>query len=192
MGIFTGSAVKVPSNAVPTAGDQAVLAYSGPASGEVALSGGSFSTTAIPAGTYTLSIVSKSGAFPTTTIYGVSLPGGQTTPVGTISIAYPGNGTLRFTVHACSQVGDGNGTATVRLYSGINGDQGGAIAYSWTVAFGSENVELGVTYGIYTLVITTQANDPTKSCAVYRSTVEHSWPSTDGATNLGVVTLANP
>jgi adhesin/invasin len=192
MGIFTGGAVKVPSGVAPIAGDQAVLAYSGPASGEVALSGGSFSTPAIPAGTYTLSIVSKSGAFPTTTVYGVSLPGGQTTSVGTISIAFPGTGTLRFTVHACSQVGDGNGTGTVRLYAGINGDQGGSVAYSWTVPFGSENVELGVAYGIYTMVITTQANDPTKNCAVYRATIEHSWPTTGGTTQPPLILLGNP
>ena len=192
MGIFTGSAVKVPSNSVPVAGDQAVLAYSGPASGEVALAGGSFTTTAIPAGTYTLSIVSKSGAFPTTTIYGVTLPGGQTTSLGTISIAFPGNGTFRIAVHACSQVGDANGTATVRLYNGINGDQGGSVAYSWTVPFGTLNTQLGVNYGIYTVVITTQANDPTKNCAVYRATVEHSQPSTGGATELPLIVLSNP
>ena len=192
MGIFTGGAVKVPSGVAPSAGDQAVLAYSGPASGEVALSDGSFTTTAIPAGTYTLSIVSKSGAFPTTTVYGVSLPGGQTTSVGTISIAFPGSGTFRVAVHACSQVGDANGTATVRLYTGINGDQGGSIAYSWTVPFGTLNTQAGVNYGIYTMVITTQANDPTKSCAVYRATVEHSQPSTGGVTELPLIVLSNP
>jgi adhesin/invasin len=192
VGIFTGGAVKVPNNVVPPAGDQAVLAYSGPASGEVALSGGSFTTPTLPAGTYTLSIVSKSGAFPTTTMYGVSLPGGQITSVGTISVAYPGSGTLRIAVHACSQVGDANGTATVRLYNGINGDLAGGPAYSWTIPFGTLNAETGVAYGIYTMTITTQANDPTKSCAVYRSQVEHSWTTNDGTTSLPLIILSNP
>ena len=192
IGIFTGSAVKIPNNVAPSASDQAVLAYSGPASGEVAFSGGSFTTPTLPAGTYTLSVVSKSGAFNTTTIYGVSLPGGQTTSVGTISLAYPGSGTLRIAVHACAQVGDANGTATVRLYNGINGDQGGGPAYSWTIPFGSLNPETGVVYGIYTMTITTQANDPTKNCAVYRSLVEHSWPTNGGTTTLDLIVLNDP
>ena len=191
-GIFTGGASKVPNGVAPGGGDQAFFVYSGPASGEVALSGGSFTTPVLPAGTYTVSIVSKSGAFTTTTLYGVSLPGGQTTSLGTIPLAYVGNGTFRVAVHACSQVGDPNGTATVRLYNGINGDQGGGPAYSWTIPFGTLNTELNVTYGIYTVTITTQANDPTKNCAVYRAQVEHSFTSTGGTTELPLIVLNNP
>jgi adhesin/invasin len=192
IGIFSGSAAKVPNNAVPGAGDQAFFVYSGPASGEVALSGGSFTTATLPAGTYTVSIVSKSGAFTTTTMYGVSLPGGQVTSLGTIPIAYSGSGTLRIAVHACSQVGDANGTATVRLYNGINGDQTGSPAYQWTVPFGTLNAEPNTAYGIYTMTITTQANDPTKTCAVYRAQVQHSWTINDGTTDIPLIVLSNP
>ncbi len=192
VGIFTGGAAKVPNNAVPGAGDQAFLVYSGPASGEVALSDGSFTTPTLPAGTYTLSLVSKNGAFTTTTMYGVSLPGGQVTSVGTIPVAYAGSGTLRIAVHACAQVGDANGTATVRLYNGINGDQGGSPVYSWTIPFGSLNAQPNTAYGIYTMTITTQANDATKSCAVYRAQIQHSWTINDGTTDIPLIVLSNP
>jgi hypothetical protein len=193
-GTFTGSAAKVPTSAVPAASEQAFFVYSGPASGEVALSGGSFATPALPAGTYTVSIVSKTGAFLTTTIYGVSLPGGQTTSLGTIALAYPGVGGFQFSFHACSQVGDANGTATAKLYSGINGDQSGnGPAYSWTVPFGIDQNKLPVNYGIYTLVVTTQHNsDPTKTCAVYRTTIQHSFTLDNGSTVLPLVFLSNP
>ena len=190
---FTGSAAKVPGGAAPTAGDQAVLAYSGPASGEVALSGGSFTTPTLPAGTYTLSVVSKSGAFPTTRVFGVVLTAGQTTSVGTIPIAYAGSGAVRIAVHACAQVGDTNGTATVRLYNGINGDLGGAPVYTWSsIPFGVTNTELGVAYGIYTMTITTQATDPTKNCAVARTQVVHSFQTNDGTTTVPLIVLNNP
>ena len=60
------------------------------------------------------------------------------------------------------------------------------------MSFGTLNTETGVSYGIYTMVITTQANDPTKNCAVYRTTVEHSQPSTGGVTELPLILLNNP
>ena len=192
VGIFTGGAARVPSGAAPGPAEQAVLAYSGPASGEVALgAGGSFTTPVLPAGTYTLSIVSKSGAFPTTSVYGVSLPGGQITSVGTISVAYSGVGTVRIAVHACSVVGDANGTATVRLYLGVNGDQAGGPAYTSTIPFGNVNT-LVVNYGIYTMTITTTNNvDPTKTCAVYRASLVHSWTIPNGDTSLPLIVLSN-
>jgi adhesin/invasin len=192
-GTFTGSAAKVPNAAVPTAGEQAFFVYSGPASGEVALSGGSFVSPVLPAGTYTVSVVSKSGAFPTTTLYGVSLPGGQVTSLGTIALAYSGVGGFQFSIHACSQVGDGNGSAVVKLYSGVNGDQSGnAPAYAWTVPFGAFSNQTGVNYGIYTMVVTTQANDPTKTCLVYRASVQHSFTASGGSTQWPLTVLSNP
>jgi len=193
VGVFTGGAAKVPGGAIPTASDQAVLAYSGPASGEVALgAGGTFTTPTLPPGTYTLSVVSKSGAFPTTTLFGAVLVAGQVTSVGTIQVAYPGSGALRIAVHACTQVGDTNGTATVKLYRGINGDLGGAPVYTWSIQFGVLNTELGVAYGIYTMVITTQAVDPTKNCAVSRTGVVHSFQTNDGTTTLPLIVLNDP
>ena len=194
MGIFSGGAAKIPTSATPTVSEQAFFVYSGPASGEVALSSGSFSTGALPAGTYTVSIVSKTGAFPTTTIYGVSLPGGQTTSLGTIALAYPGTGGFLFAFHGCPQVGDANATATVRLYAGINGDQSGAgPAYSWSVPLGTSQNQQGVDYGIYTLVVTAQSNvDPAKTCAVYKATVEHSYALNGGATAWPLTVLNNP
>jgi hypothetical protein len=193
VGMFTGSAAKAPGGAAPVAGDQAVLVYSGPASGEVALgAGGSFESPVLPVGTYTLSIVSKSGAFPTTTIYGATLADGQVVSLGTIALAYPGSGELQIAVHACPQVGDANGTATVRLYNGINGDQGGSVAYTWAIPLGSLNAEPGVAYGIYTMTITTQASDPTKRCAAYRTTVQHSFTTTNGTTTIPLIILSNP
>jgi adhesin/invasin len=192
-GMFTGSAAKVPGGAVPTAGDQAVLVYSGPASGEVALgSGGSFATPVLPVGTYTLSVVSKAGAFPTTTIYGATLADGSVVSLGTIALAYPGTGSLQVAVHWCPAVGNANGTATVRLYNGINGDQGGSAAYTWTIPLGSVNTEPGVAYGIYTLTVTAQATDPTKSCAGYRTTLQHSFTTANGTTTIPLIVLNNP
>lgn len=194
-GIFSGGARKVPNGAVPGAGEQAVLVYSGPASGEVALGAdGGFTTPVLPPGTYTLTVMSKSGAFPATVVYGVSLVGGQVTSVGTISIAYPGTGTFRLGMHACSNVGDENGVAMVKLYAGVNGDQSGAApAYSWTLPFGVPNSQPGVSYGIYTLVIVGQdSSDPNKKCAVYRGPAEHSQTQSDGVTDLGLITLVNP
>jgi hypothetical protein len=184
----------VPSGAAPGAAEQSVLAYSGPASGEVALgAGGSFTTPVLPAGTYTLSIVSKSGAFPTTSVYGVSLPGGQTTSVGTISVAYSGTGDVRVAVHSCPLVGDANGTATVRLYSGVNGDLAGGPVYSFTIPFGNVNALTNVSYGIYTMTITTQNNvDPSKTCSVYRAGLEHSWTIPNGTTAIPLIVLSNP
>jgi len=195
VGVLTGGARLVPGGGPPSAGDQAVLAYSGAASGEVPLAAdGSFTTPALPAGGYTLAIVSKSGAFPSTAVYGVTAVGGQVTSVGTISVAYAGTGTVHIAVHACSQVGDANGTALVKLYSGVNADQGGAApAYTWTLPFGTANQQTGVSYGIYTMVIVAQDTvDPTKTCAAYRTTVEHSQPSTGGSTTLPLIVLSNP
>jgi adhesin/invasin len=189
VGIFTGSAAKVPGGAVPAAGDQAVFAYSGPASGEVALSNGAFTTPTLPAGTYTVSIVSKSGAFPTTTMYGVSLPGGAVTSLGTISIAYSGNGQIRIAVHACPLVGDAGGNATVRLYNGINGELGGAPAYTFTIPCGAIQQQAGINYGIYTMTITAQPTDPTKSCSVYKAGLEHSWTTPAGTTTIPLIVL---
>jgi adhesin/invasin len=193
VGIFTGGAAKVPSGAAPTVADQAVLAYSGPVSGEVPLSGGSFTTAALPAGTYTLSIISKSGAFPTTSVYGVVLAGGQTTSVGTISVAFAGTGTLRIAVHSCPVVGDANGTATVRLYPGVNSDGAVGAAYSWTIPLGNVNAVTSVGYGIYTMTITTQNNvNPSQVCALYKTSLAHSWAATDGTTTLPLIVLSNP
>ena len=110
------------------------------------------------------------------------------------STTFP-HGGFQFSFHACSQVGgDANGTATVKLYSGINGDQSGnGPAYSWTVPFGTTQNQGGVTYGIYTLVVTTQNNvDPTKGCAVFRATVQHSFLSTGGSTQFPLTVLNNP
>jgi len=192
VGVFTGSAAKVPNNAVPGAGDQAFFVYSGPASGEVALSGGSFTTPTLPTGTYTVSIVSKSGAFTTTTMYAVTLAGGQVTSLGTIPVAYNGTGTIRIAIHACSQVGDANGNATVRFYNGINGDQGGALVASLTTPFGVLQAQPNMPYGIYTITITTQATDPTKNCAVFKGQVQHSWLTPDGTTDIPLIELKNP
>lgn len=193
--ILTGGALKVPGGAAPSAGDQAVMTYSGPASGEVALAAdGSFTTPTLPPGTYTVTIVSRSGAFPSTVVYGVGAVGGQVTSIGTISVAYPGTGTLRIAVHTCPQVGEQDGVALVKLYAGVNGDQSGsAPAYSWTLASGVPASESGVSYGIYTMVIIGQhTSDPTKTCAVYRAGVEHSQAQTGGLTVIPLITLSNP
>lgn len=194
VGMFTGGAAKVPGGAVPGPAEQAVLAYSGPASGEVPLGAdGSFTSPALPPGTYTLSIVSKAGAFPTTTVYGVALVGGQVTSVGTIAIAYPGTGTITIAVHSCPVVGDATGTATVRLYSGVNGDLAGGPAYSFTIPLGDLNSLTNVSYGIYTMTITARNTaDPTKTCAVYRAPVQHSWPTTGGTTSIPLILLTPP
>jgi hypothetical protein len=192
LGVFTGSAVKVPGSA-PTTGDQAVLTYSGPASGQVALNAGSFTTPTLPAGTYTLSVSSGSGAFPTTSMYAVSLPGGETTSVGTIPLAYPGSGVVQMSAHSCTNISDENGTMTVRLYGGVNGDQGGSVVRSWSGAFGVTHNEPNVPYGIYTMTITAQHNsDPTKTCQVYRAGVQHSFPTTGSATQIPLILMSNP
>jgi hypothetical protein len=194
VGMFAGGAAKVPGGAAPAAGDQAVLAYTGPASGEVPLTAdGGFSTPTLPPGSYTLAVVSKSGAFPPTSVYGATIVGGQVTSVGTISIAYPGSGTVRIALHACAQVGDANGSAVVRLYAGVNGDQSGAPpAHSWTLPFGNVNSQADVGYGIYTMTIVTQATDPSKTCADYRGTVVHSHLTAGGTTILPLIVLNNP
>jgi hypothetical protein len=193
VGVFVGGAAKVPSGASPSAADQAVLAYSGPASGEVPLSGGSFTTGPLPAGTYTLSIVSKSGAFPTTSVYGVALAGGQTTSVGTISIAFSGSGTLRIAVHSCPLIGDANGTATVRLYPGVNSAGVVGPAYTFTIPFGNVNALTPVAYGIYTMTIATQNNvNPSQVCGAYSTSLAHSWATPDGTTTLPLIVLSNP
>jgi hypothetical protein len=192
VGAFSGAAAKMPGATPPGAAEQPVLTYSGPVSGEVALdASGAFITPPLPLGTYTLAIVSKTGAFPTTTMYGVALPGGVITSVGTISVAYAGSGPLRIAVHACPIVGDANGTATIRLYNGINGDQGGSLAYTWTIPFSSLS-QATAAYGIYTMVITTQATDPTKTCGVYRASVEHTWTTPNGTTTIPLIVLSNP
>jgi hypothetical protein len=192
-GAVSGSAEKVPSGDAPTAGDQAVLSYSGPASGQVALANGAFSTPAVPVGTYTLSVSSGSGAFPTTLVYGVSVVGGQTTSVGSIPLANNGTGSVQFAVHACTTMGDANGTALVRLYAGVNADQGGSIARSWTIPFGVNVAELNVPYGIYTMTITaTHNSDPTKVCRVHRQQINHSFPLSGGSSALPVIVLSNP
>jgi hypothetical protein len=194
LGTFSGSAAKIPTSIAPTAAEQAFFVWSGPANGEVALSGGSFSTPALPAGTYTVSIVSKAGAFPTTTVYGVALPGGQNTSLGTIALAYAGTGGFQFAFHACSAVGDPSAAVTVKLYAGVNGDQSGnGPAYSWTVPAGTAQNQLGVDYGMYTLVVTARHNtDPTKVCGVYRATVQHSYALNDGSTAWPLTFLPNP
>jgi adhesin/invasin len=193
LGVFTGSAVKVPSGSAPTDGDQAMLSYSGPASGQVSLTGGSFTTAALPAGTYTLSVSSGSGAFPTTSVYAASLPGGQTTSAGTIPLAYPGSGVIQMSAHSCTNISDENGTMTVRLYGGVNGDQGGTVVRSWSGAFGVIHNEPNVPYGIYTMTITAQHNsDPTKTCQVYRAGVQHSFLTTGSATQLDLILMSNP
>jgi len=192
-GAFSGGATKVPFGGAPVAGDQAVLSYSGPTSGQVPLSGGAFTTPALTAGTYTLSVSSASGAFLTTSVYGVSLPGGGTTSVGTIPLAYPGAGTVQASAHSCTNIGDPNGTVTVRLYNGINGDQGGALVRSWTMAFGVVHNETSVPYGIYTMTMTAQhSTDATKKCAVHRSQVAHSYIQTGSLTQVPLVEMSNP
>jgi hypothetical protein len=192
-GMFTGGAAKVPSGTFGSS-DQPVMRYAGPASGEVALDGnGGFSTPQIPTGTYTVTIASGSGAFPSTAVYGATAVGGQITSLGTIPVAYAGQGTLILVAHACSNIGDTNGTATVEFYSGVNGDQGGALAYSWTIPFNSDQLQTAVAYGIYTMKVTAHHNtDPTKKCAVYRSIVQHSSPLTSGHTNVPIINMANP
>ena len=193
LGVFTGSAVKVPGSA-PTASDQAVLTYSGPASGQVALNAGSFTTPTLPAGTYTLSVSSQSGAFATTSVYAVSLPGGQTTSVEPpIPLAYSGSGIVQMSAHSCTNISDENGTMTVRLYGGVNGDQGGVVVRSWSGAFGVIHNEPNVPYGIYTMTITAQHNtDPTKTCQVYRAGVQHSFLTTGSATQIPLILMSNP
>ncbi len=190
VGIFVGGASKVPSGGF-SASDQAVLAYSGPASGEVPLSGGSFTTGVLPAGTYTLSIVSKSGAFPTTSVYGVALAGGQTTSVGTIQVAFSGSGMLRLAVHSCPLLGDGNGTAVVRLYPGVNSAGVVGVAYTFTLPFGTLNALTPVAYGIYTMTITAQSNT-SQTCAAYSTSLAHSWATPDGTTTVPLIELPNP
>jgi hypothetical protein len=191
-GMFAGGAAKAPSGSF-SASDQAVMRYSGPASGEVPLdAGGGFSTPQVPAGTYTVSIASKSGAFPTTAVYGATAVSGQLSSLGTIPVAYAGVGTLTLSAHACPNIGDANGTATVEFYTGVNGDQGGSVAYSWTIPFGTEELKLGVNYGIYTMKVTARHNtDPTKKCTVLRSIVAHSSPLTNGHTSVPIINLAN-
>lgn len=170
-----------------------MLTYSGPASGEVPLSGGTFTTGALPAGTYTLSIVSKSGAFPTTTVYGVALAGGQTTSVGTISVAFSGSGMLRLAVHSCPLMGDANGTAVVRLYPGVNSAGVVGAAYTFTIPFGTLNALTPVAYGIYTMTITAQSTGGTsQACAVYSTSLAHSWATPDGTTTVPLIELRNP
>ncbi|HUQ84062.1 MAG TPA: Ig-like domain-containing protein [Gemmatimonadaceae bacterium] len=192
-GMFTGGASKVPSGTLG-ASDQAVMRYAGPASGEVPLDGsGGFSTPQVPAGTYTITIASSSGAFPSTSVYGASAVSGQITSLGTIPVAYAGQGTLSLAGHACSNIGDANGTATVEFFAGVNGDQGGSLAYSWTIPFNTEELETAVAYGIYTMRVTAHHNtDPNKKCAVYRAIVQHSSPLTAGHTSVPVITLTNP
>jgi hypothetical protein len=192
LGAIAGGVVKVPSGAAPSAADQAVLAYSGPVSGQVSATGGSFATGAIAPGTYTLSLSSGSGAFPTTLVYGVSVVGGQTTSVGTIPVANNGDGSIQMGIHSCTNVGDTTGNAVVRLYNGVNGDQGGTVVRQWTLAYGVGHTELNIAYGIYTMTITAVSGDPTKSCRVYRQQLEHSFASTNGSTILPVIVLSNP
>jgi hypothetical protein len=80
----------------------------------------------------------------------------------------------------------------VRLYLGVNGDQAGGPAYSFTIPFGNVNAMANVNYGIYTMTITTQNNvDPTKTCAVYRASVVHSWTTPDGTTTIPLIVLSN-
>jgi adhesin/invasin len=185
-GTFTGGATKVPSGGAPTAADQAVFVYSGPASGEVALrADGTFATPSIPSGTYVVSIASKSGAFPTTVVFGVSLPGGQSTSVGTIPIAYSGTGAISASVHSCPLVGAQNGTATVKLFAGINGD-GGSPAYTWSLQSGVPGNQSGIAYGIYTMTISVPG------CAAYRTTIQHSWTQSGNTTALPLITLSDP
>lgn len=192
VGIFVGGAAKVPSGAL-SASDQAVLAYSGPASGEIPLTGGSFTTGALPAGTYTLSIVSKSRAFPTTSVYGVALAGGQTTSVGTIQVAFSGSGMLRLAVHSCPLLGDDNGTALVRLYPGVNSAGVVGPAYTFTIPFGTLNALTPVAYGIYTMTIAAQTNgSPSQACAAYSTSLAHSWATPDGTTTVPLIELPNP
>ena len=191
--IFTGSATKVPTGP-PTTADQAVFTYSGPATGELALgAGGAFTTPTLPPGTYTLGIVSKAGTFVPTTVFNAVLIAGQITSLGTIPVAYAGSGTVDISLHACSQVGDANGTATLRLYNGINGDQVGAPVHTWTSPFSTSAPRSGVAYGIYTLTVTAQHNsDPSKTCAVYRTIVQHSATTTGATTTLPILTMSNP
>lgn len=192
-GAFSGGAAKVPTGSF-SAGDQAVAQWAGPASGQVSLdAGGGFSTPQLPPGVYTVTIASSSGAFPSTTVYGATAVGGSITSLGTIPIAYAGQGTLSLAGHACPNIGDANGTATIEFYRGVNGDQGGSLAYSWTIPFGTEELKTGVAYGIYTMKITATHNtDSSKKCAVFRSIVQHSSPSTSGHTSVPVFTMSNP
>jgi hypothetical protein len=111
--------------------------------------------------------------------------------LGTISVAHPGTGQIQVAVHACSQVGDANGTATVRLYNGINGDAGGGAVYSWTQAFGGASGQTGIAYGIYTMTITTQPNDPTKSCAVYKQQLDISSLNNNATITVPLIFLNN-
>ena len=192
-GMFTGGAAKVPTGSF-SAGDQAVMRWAGPASGSVPLdAGGGFSTPQVPAGTYTITIASNSGAFAPTPVYGAVAVSGQVTSLGSIPVAYNGVGTMSLSAHACPIIGDGNGTGTVQLYTGVNGDQGGTLAYSWTIPFGTEELKTGVSYGIYTVKVTAQHNsDSSKKCAVYRSILQHSSPLTNGHTEVPVINMANP
>jgi hypothetical protein len=169
------------------------MRYAGPASGEVPLdAGGGFSTAQIPAGAYTVTIASKSGAFPATPVYGASAVSGQITSLGSIPVAYAGVGTLSLSAHACPTIGDANGTATVEFFTGVNGDQGGSVAYSWTIPFGTEELKLNVNYGIYTMRVTAHHNtDPNKKCSVYRGIIAHSSPLPNGHTNVPIINLVN-
>ena len=79
----------------------------------------------------------------------------------------------------------------MRLYLGVNGDQAGGPAYTSTIPFGNVNT-LVVNYGIYTMTITTTNNvDPTKTCAVYRASLVHSWTIPNGDTSLPLIVLSN-
>jgi hypothetical protein len=47
-------------------------------------------------------------------------------------------------------------------------------------------------YGIYTMTVTAQPSDPSKSCAVYSGPVQHSFATTGGTTTLPLIILNNP
>jgi len=193
VGVFVVSAAKVPGGA-PTVADQAVLNYSGPMSGQVVLpAGGGFTTPNLQPGTYTVSISSGTGAFLPTTIYGAVVTAGQVTSLGSVPLAYAGSGTVDVSLHACSQIGDANGTATLRLYPGINGDLAGPPTHTWTSPFGTNAPRGGVAYGIYTMTVTAQHNtDASKTCAVYRTIVAHSSTGMGATTEVPIVTMSNP
>lgn len=192
MGVVTGAAIRVPSGVAPPPADQAVVSYAGAANGQVTLTDGSFTTPVVPAGTYTLTVSSGAGNFAPTSVYGVSVTGGQTTSVGTIPLANNGTGSISLGVHACTNVGDTNGNAVVRLFSGVNADQGGTLTRQWTMPFGVTHSESNVPYGIYTMTITAVSNDPSKVCRVHRQQVEHSFPNSGSLTSVGLILMSNP
>ena len=157
------------------------------------MSGGTFTTPAIATGTYAISVSSGNASFRTTTVYGASVVGGQTTALGSIPLANNGDGSVQFAVHSCSNMGDANGSAVVRLYGGINGDQGGSIVRQWTQTFGVNNVELNIPYGIYTLTITAVHNsNPGITCRVHRQQVNHSFALNGGSSILPLLFMSNP